>query len=226
MLRSAVMALAFGLALSLPGGVRDSSFREAMVPVHLANDGGRILYVSQFEVTAGSWAMCHAKGGCSHMPKRANTDLRLPVTDVNWFDVKEYLAWANRRAGGGLRLPTADEWQDLAHSVVLPLPPPAYTDPRLEWAANYGREKAPSGPVRPPGSFSKSDDGVYDLDGNVWEWTSSCFRPGISDDDCPAFLAEGEHTATMSVFVRDPALGGCAIGVPPAHLGLRLVSDH
>jgi hypothetical protein len=48
----------------------------------------------------------------------------------------------------------------------------------------------------------------------------------MSPDRCPAFYVGGEHIAVMSYLVRDPARGGCAVGTPPAHLGMRLVSDH
>ena len=46
-----------------------------------------------------------------------------------------------------------------------------------------------------------------------------------ADDRCPAFVAQGLHEAVISVFIRDPATGGCASGVPPPHVGFRLVSD-
>jgi hypothetical protein len=42
---------------------------------------------------------------------------------------------------------------------------------------------------------------------------------------CPAFFVGGEHVAAMSYLERDPARGGCAVGTPPAHLGMRLVAD-
>ena len=42
---------------------------------------------------------------------------------------------------------------------------------------------------------------------------------------CPAYLAEGLHEAAVSVFVRDPVVGGCALGTPPANIGFRLVAD-
>jgi hypothetical protein len=29
----------------------------------------------------------------------------------------------------------------------------------------------------------------------------------------------------LSIFVRDPASGGCSAGVPPANIGFRLVRD-
>jgi hypothetical protein len=31
--------------------------------------------------------------------------------------------------------------------------------------------------------------------------------------------------SVISLFSRDPAQGGCAVGAPTAHLGLRLVTD-
>jgi formylglycine-generating enzyme required for sulfatase activity len=94
----------------------------------------------------------------------------------------------------------------------------------MAWAANYDQEKAIGGPVQKSGAFSTTPDGIADLDGNVWEWTSSCFRPDF-ESLCPAYVAAGEHEATVSIFVREPALGGCATGTPPAHLGFRLVAD-
>ncbi|MEC8042421.1 MAG: formylglycine-generating enzyme family protein, partial [Pseudomonadota bacterium] len=33
------------------------------------------------------------------------------------------------------------------------------------------------------------------------------------------------HVAAIPYLVRDPARGGCAVGSPPAHLGMRLISD-
>ena len=40
---------------------------------------------------------------------------------------------------------------------------------------------------------------------------------------CPAYFVGGEHIAAVPYLVRNPARGGCAVGVPPAHLGMRLV---
>jgi formylglycine-generating enzyme required for sulfatase activity len=162
------------------------------------------------------------------MPASSSVSDQLPVTGVNWFDVNEYLKWANAREGGDLRLPTLAEWRVIARALAHEKPAPLFTDPRLAWASNYGREAAPSGPPRVVGSFSTTSEGISDLDGNVWEWTSSCFKPGFesaTENRCPAFVVAGEHEAMMSLFVRDPASGGCALGTPPTHLGFRLVSD-
>jgi formylglycine-generating enzyme required for sulfatase activity len=221
MIRTGVAFLVAALALSWPGTARDAGPRTQMVPIAIA---GNALQVSRHEVTVASWRQCYADGGCSHMPAGPSVSNQLPVTGVNWLDVNEYLNWANAREGGGLRLLTLDEWRVIARSLAHEKPAPLFTDPRLAWAANYGQETVQSGPPRMAGSFSTTPEGISDLDGNVWEWTSSCAKPGFGDL-CPAYVAAGEHEATVSIFVRDPASGGCATGTPPTHLGFRLVAD-
>lgn len=230
MLRLALgVVVAGGLALGWPAlRHHDPSFKAGMVAVSLHEAGNHPLLVSRYEVSWASWQQCFQEGGCSYLPKPAPGGAALPVTGVNWFDASEYLAWANARGGGGLRLPTIAEWRELDRSLARPKPEPAFSDPRLSWAATYGQESTPVGPVRPMGSFSTTPDGVSDLDGNVWEWTSSCYKTGLgpnAESLCPAFYAAGAHEAAVSVFVRNPALGGCATGTPPTHLGLRLVAD-
>jgi formylglycine-generating enzyme required for sulfatase activity len=220
-MRTAIVAVMTGLALVWPIHQYDETFRTEMRSVAIADH--RIL-VSQFEVTATSWLQCYNQGGCEHNAVEGKPFGAYPVTGVNWFDVNQYLAWANSKAGGGLRLPTLAEWRVINFTLARPKPAQLFTDPRMAWAADYGQEKAAIGPVQKSGSFSTTHDGIADLDGNVWEWTSSCFRAD-RDDSCPAYVVAGEHEANVSVFVREPTLGGCASGTPPTHLGFRLVAD-
>ncbi len=204
---------------------REISIRQNMVPVKISTNGGRTLFVSPYEVTINSWRECYASGECSYIPRSSSNSFSMPISGINWFDVNEYLAWANQRSPVRMRLPTLAEWRVLNRSLQLPKQAPAFTDPRMAWAANYGQEKSPIGPIRPSGSFSKTADGIYDLDGNVWEWTSTCFKPEFEDGYCPAYITAGAHEAVTSVFVRNPGLGGCATGTPPSHIGMRLVAD-
>ena len=224
----AAFLVVVGLAIFWSSRHLDDSFRAGMVPVRMESNNGHTLLVSRFEVSVASWRRCYEEKGCSLMPTAPAGGEKFPITGVNWFDVGEYMAWANARSDGGLRLPTLAEWRELDRSLVKPKPAPYFTDPRLAWAAEYGQEKTPIGPVRASGSFSTTPEGISDLDGNVWEWTSSCYKPEFAAQNnnlCPAFVAAGAHEAVVSVFVRNPALGGCATGAPPTHLGFRLVAD-
>ena len=221
MIRTGIAGIMAVLVFVWPVHQHDENFRLHMKSVNVA---GHNLFVSRYEVTAASWFQCFVDGGCEHNAAEGKASNNFPVTGVNWFDVNQYLDWANRKAGGGLRLPTLAEWRLIDRTLVHPKPAPLFTDPRMAWAATYGQEKAVGGPVQKSGSFSTTPEGIADLDGNVWEWTSSCFRADF-EDSCPAYIAAGEHEAIVSIFVREPAPGGCATGVPPSHLGFRLVAD-
>ncbi|KAB6716763.1 MULTISPECIES: SUMF1/EgtB/PvdO family nonheme iron enzyme [Roseobacteraceae] len=189
------------------------------------------IFVQKFEVTVAEWNQCHADGACDlELRAPAHEDPAfLPATGLNFVDVNQYLDWINRHSRHPFRLPTAEEWDFMAKDVLPEEPDPIFTDPALSWASSYLIEGlAPRRLVR-QGSFSVSPEGIVDLDGSVWEWTEDCFAGdgggSIDRDRCPAFFAGGEHVAAIPFLVRDPARGGCAVGSPPAHLGLRLVTN-
>lgn len=186
-------------------------------------NAGTSLHVMRGEVSIAQWRTCVAEGGCSFMPKPGlgATDDSYPVTGIGALDAQQFAGWAAKRTKLNVRLPTLQEWYRF--SGVPPLrPAKIFTDPRLAWASNYGSEGSVDPTLKHQGGFGKNTNGIADVKGNVWEWTSSC----VMDEDvahCPAFFAAGEHEVKIPVFVRDPSSGGCATGRPPAHLGLRLV---
>lgn len=224
------VATVLGAALLWPGG---AFFRlhdpvlDSFLPVTLAD--GTALYVGRTEVTLAEWAACHDDGGCSLALRMPGDGRDYPATGVSFVDAQEYIVWFNARTGGQFRLPSKAEWYALAAEVLPPTPDPIFTAPELRWASSYLVE-APNvdRALHPTGDFSTTSAGLRDLDGNVWEWTQDCYVGDASRGDpanCPAFIMGGLHQSVMFYLVRDPASGGCASGLPPAHLGFRLVTE-
>lgn len=191
---------------------------------------GRALYAQRYEVTVVEWNRCAADGTCD-LVLRARPDqdpATTPATGLSYVDAQQYVGWINSKTGHRYRLPTVGEWTVMATEVLPEAPAPLFSDPALSWASNYLIEGLAPRALRPQGSFSTSPEGVADLDGSVWEWTLECYDGipgGRTSDRCAAYFVGGEHLAAMSFLVRDPARGGCAVGSPPAHLGMRLVRD-
>ena len=228
---AAVILISLGILLAGCGPVRTAledrrplSIEQAVTVIVVE---GRRLQVGEFEVTWQDWKRCYEAGGCSYLPLPARIAgaKTFPVVGVSRLDVDEFIAWVNKRGVRQYRLPTAAEWEALAAELPRPKKEKLFDDPRLAWAADYGQMPALPARVRPSGEFGALSNGVKDLGGNVWEWTSSCAVGDVSDDRCPAYVAGGLHQAVISVFIRDPATGGCAAGLPPPHVGFRLVSD-
>lgn len=88
-----------------------------------------------------------------------------PVRGVNWFEADAYCMWV------GKRLPTEFEWEKAARGVEGNL---------FAWGNEFNRESASLGKkVTPVGTMKQdvSSFGIYDINGNVSEWTASWYIP-------------------------------------------------
>jgi formylglycine-generating enzyme required for sulfatase activity len=220
-----LVATAGLVSIIAPNG-RNLDVIPQMVRARVNTEFGAPLFVQVYEVTIAEWNQCHDAGACSlSIKSRDASDGDYPATGFSKIDTDEYLSWLNSTSGLEFRLPTESEWYAMAASVLPETPDPIFTDPELTWASAYLFAPQTDRGLRSNGAYSTTDAGISDLDGNVWEWTQDCYDQRQKDDRCPAYVVAGEHLAVIPFLVRDPARGGCAVGLPPAHLGMRVVIE-
>jgi formylglycine-generating enzyme required for sulfatase activity len=197
----------------------------------------RPLAIMQHQVSAADYQACVDDGACRALSRGVAIAIDRPAVQVNWRDANAYAGWLSRRTGRHYRLPTDEEWAFAAGSKFVDDGLAVDdNDPSKAWIARYEREsgREDDSAIRAFGGFGANENGLYDLGGNVWEWTETCFVRYALDEaghtvkqspNCGVRVAEGAHRAYITDFIRDARAGGCAVGIPPANLGFRLVSE-
>lgn len=190
--------------------------------------GGSALFVMpSAEGKPGDWVLMRSATWKTPEGPGSNIDARMdqPVVHVSLNDARAYARWA------GGRLPSEEEWE---YAASLGMPDPqnptsgAY-DPQGNPIANTWqgmfpvRNEGADGFVgaAPVGCFPASKAGLYDMMGNVWEWTETPY-------------ARGQHTIKGGSYLcaenfckryRSAARQGQDIDFSSNHIGFRIVKD-
>lgn len=148
-----------------------------------------------------------------------------PVVHVSLGDAQAYAAWA------GGRLPSEEEWEYAATSGLA--------DPAIRLSGAMDKDGKPIAnfwqgvfPVKnegtdgfagaaPVGCFPASKLGLYDMIGNVWEWTSTPYAPGRNTIKGGSYLCAENFCARY----RSAARQGQEVDFSSSHIGFRIVKD-
>ena len=149
--------------------------------------------LGKYEVTFAEWDACVTDGGCGgYQPDDKGWGRGgRPVINVSWNDAGAFLGWLSRKTGITYRLASESEWEYAARAGTT--------------TARFWGEDAHSGcgyanvhdrtsktenefgwthhdcddgyaQTSPVGSFAANAFGVYDVLGNVREWTEDCWN--------------------------------------------------
>ncbi len=171
-----------------------------------------------------------------------------PVSCVSWHDAKDYAAWLSHTTHQTYRLPSASEWEYAARAgsaVQVPWATPAeacvYANVADQTAARHYQgwkvlpcadEFVQSAPV---GSFKANAFGLYDMLGNVFQWTEDCWTDDYqgapidgsaqSAGDCTQHELRGGSWFTQPDFVRTSYRNRFDGNYRSTSIGFRLVRE-
>jgi formylglycine-generating enzyme required for sulfatase activity len=99
----------------------------------------------------------------------------MPVVNVSWEEVQQYVGWLSRLTGKEYRLLTEAEWEYAARAA---------SNMRFSWGNELGADNAScsdcgstwSLQTAPVGSFKPNAFGLHDVHGNVWEWVEDSWH--------------------------------------------------
>ena len=125
------------------------------------------------EVTWNHYQPCIDAGVCMDPKDKGWGRGDRPVIYVSWNTVQTYINWLEEQTGLSWRLPSEAEWEYAAR---------AGTTTDYNWnsnsiAANQANyDESGNGKTVAVGRYPANRWGLYDMHGNVWEWTQDCWN--------------------------------------------------
>lgn len=198
-----------------------------------------------FEVTFVEWDACANGGGCANRPEDNGWGRgKRPVIMVSWNDAQEYLQWLSEKTGEPYRLPSESEWEYLARAGeegdwlgggpgrLCDFANVAGAESGFDWRHEDCADSVGLG-TAPVGSYAPNDFGLYDVIGNVAEWTADCMNLSYLDAPvdgsawgrglCSSHMTRGGSWLTGSRDVRLPARFNLKNGDRNDFTGFRVV---
>jgi formylglycine-generating enzyme required for sulfatase activity len=171
--------------------------------------------VGRFAVTFDEWDACVAHGGCNdYKPFDADWGRgKRPVIHVSWDDAQAYISWLKGKTGRNYHLLSEAQREYVTRAGTTT---PYWLGSSISTSqANYNGEET-SGQYRkqtvPVDSFEPNPWGLFQVHGNVWEWTEDCwndtYRGAPTDGsawasgDCNSAVIRGGAWNTRSAGLR------------------------
>jgi formylglycine-generating enzyme required for sulfatase activity len=202
-------------------------------PQHVVNIASQFA-VGKYEVTFGQWNACVADGGCSgYKPSDEGwSGDRQPVVNVSWNDANAYVTWLAKKTGKPYRLLSEAEYEYAARGGATTAYP---------WGDSIGKNNANcdgcgsqwgNKQTAPVGSFAANGFGLYDMVGNVWEWTQDCYHSSYDDaptdgsawskGNCRSRVLRGGSWDTYPRFIRSADRDGLTPDLRNNDFGFRV----
>ena len=213
--------------------------------------------VGVYEVTFAEWDACMAGGGCRDVVNYGRERGTHPVTGGSWEDAQGYVRWLSRETGQRYRLLTEAEWEYVARAGTETS---RYWGESTSVQCRYANgsdvsfaQRIREGGLRrgdstrvdvdvrcddgfsgaaPVGSYEPNAFGLYDVLGNMSEWTEDCWNEtyaGAPTDgrawrsgDCSRRVSRGGSWVSRPDNLRSASRDGRRAVIPFDGIGIRL----
>ncbi len=192
--------------------------------------------IQKFEVTQKQWQ--EIMGYNPSRFRQCGADC--PVENVSWFEVQQFIRKLNQKTGLHYRLPTEAEWEYAARAGSAAKFASGEDMASLYLYANYCDRRCQAQWSDPEhddgaqytsrvGQYQPNAWGLYDMSGNVWEWTHDKFidqkqgNSGINDSDKHTY--KGCSWGDSSMICLLSARAGAKPDFKVSGIGFRLVAD-
>jgi len=137
-----------------------------------------------------------------------------PVVGVTWEDAQAYCRWFSEKYGVPMRLPTEAEWEYAARGGL-----DGKAFPKGDTISSDEANYASDGPL-PVAQYSPNGYGLYDMAGNVFEWTGDWYDKDYYQVS-PSTDPQGPKTETGKPQRHVDRGGGWCMGVDRVRVSAR-----
>ena len=172
-----------------------------------------------------------------------------PVVCVSWQDARDYTRWLSAKTGHAYRLPSETEWEYAARAgskaarhfgrgfrngcKYLNGADRTAKKSRKNWVTASCTDGYLA--TAPVGKFAPNAFGLYDMLGNVWEWTADCYTDNYdrtprneaahTQNGCKTYVTRGGSWASGIDMLRSAARSGDGLSARYDMLGFRVVRE-
>jgi formylglycine-generating enzyme required for sulfatase activity len=196
--------------------------------------------VGKFAVTFDQWDACVTDGSCSgYSPNDESWGRdRRPVINVSWHDANAYVAWLSSKTGKNYRLLSEAEREYVARAGTRTAFwwGSSISARQANYNATYIYGNSSTGEYRqrtvPVDLFRSNRWSIFQVHGNVWEWTQDCWHENYAgapadgspweSGRCDYRIVRGGSWATYPGDLRSAVRGRFAIDFRSNSLGFRM----
>jgi formylglycine-generating enzyme required for sulfatase activity len=194
--------------------------------------------VSKYELTFADWDACAAHGDCDpHIYDSGYGRGQQPVINVTWENAQHYVAWLSRMTGKTYRLLSEAEYEYATRAgaqTAYPWGDDIKLDGNVMTNCSGCGSQWDTKRTALVGSFSPNTFGLYDMVGNVYEWTEDCSHSNydgapadgsawIVGGNCSRRVVRSGAWDSHADSVRSAARGSFTIGSRYNNLSFRVV---